>query len=140
MKRITIAIFLTLCFIGTIYSACGDKCADSTTCNDGSNCRLCLDGTCQHRCPVLETNNQPFKFLAGKCGDACSSSSDCGSDNCLLCLDSTCQHRCPIQEEIDVPLKGSDCDSTCLVCVWGTCKQRISGNEDAKSEIFELMQ
>ena len=31
-------------------AACGDTCSSSSDCANAGSCRLCLEGTCQHRC------------------------------------------------------------------------------------------
>eukprot|EP00347_Sterkiella_histriomuscorum_P017425 403349418 len=85
---------------------CGDKCGSSSDCAKAGDCRLCLSGTCQHRCAAAENwasclvGDQPDKK---KCGEDCNSSPDCDK-GCGLCLmDSskgsrTCQHRCLAEE------------------------------------------
>ena len=92
MRKILALALAALLFVGSISAQqCGDACNDASDCANAGTCRLCLDGTCQHRCAADETN--PFKAAA--CGDACNDASDCANaGTCRLCLDGTCQHRC----------------------------------------------
>jgi hypothetical protein len=39
---------------GAVSAQCGDSCGTSSDCADAGACRLCLDGTCQHRCAADE--------------------------------------------------------------------------------------
>lgn len=38
-------------------ATCGDACSSSSDCADAGTCRLCIDGTCQHRCLSQEFKN-----------------------------------------------------------------------------------
>jgi T4 RnlA family RNA ligase len=94
----TIVFALAICGT-TLATVCGDSCASSSDCADAGTCRLCIDGTCQHRCAFH--NSQDVPFLGAVCGDACSSSSDCSTaGDCRLCIDGICQHRCANDEPV----------------------------------------
>ena len=99
-KTVAFTIVFALAICGTtLATVCGDSCASSSDCADAGTCRLCIDGTCQHRCAFH--NSQDVPFLGAVCGDACSSSSDCSTaGDCRLCIDGICQHRCANDEPV----------------------------------------
>ena len=133
-KTIAFAVAFALAICGTTFAAqCGDNCGSSSDCADAGTCRLCIDGTCQHRCAFH--NSQDVPFLGAVCGDACSSSSDCATaGDCRLCIDGICQHRCmndePVKTEEPVTIacgdkcsSSSDCANAgdCRLCIDGIC-------------------
>ena len=146
MRKIFTIIFAAaaIMFVGSASAiACGDACNDSSDCANAGTCRLCLDGTCQHRCAADDKKDSKFNFLAAQCGDACNDSSDCtNAGTCRLCLDGTCQHRCAADETNPFPVKAAACNDacndssdcanagTCRLCLDGTCQHRCASFEN----------
>ena len=135
---------------------CGDTCSTSSDCANAGDCRICISGTCQHRC-YYPTGEPDVNFLGAACGDACTSSSDCnGSPDCRLCISGTCQHRCEGDEEEFkpepvtpvTPVAAAQCGDTCStssdcanagdcrLCISGTCQHRCDGYPTGEPEFI----
>ena len=108
--RFTHLIVLIALLGSLVYAAekCNDACTTSADCVKCGNCRLCLQGVCQHRCAdprnwaacMLDTPSNG----GNACGASCTTSTDCCAA-CGLCLSDqsnggvrSCQHRCVAEE------------------------------------------
>ena len=140
LVSIAVALFLGLVSAGV----CDSPCTSSADCADAGTCRLCIDGTCQHRCAFHQSDD--VNFLGAACGDTCSSSSECtGSPDCRLCIEGTCQHRCMNEFELpygavtcgDACTSSSDCAAAgdCRLCISGTCQHRCEAGEEEMTPV-----
>ncbi len=105
---LSLGLVVALFVSGSVALQCGDACGSSSDCADAGTCRLCIDGTCQHRCMLEQAVSDNFLVGSAQCGDACASSGDCASAaTCRICIDGTCQHRCAFEEVITQPVKAA---------------------------------